>query len=592
MPVRARLAPTAALAALAALALAPAASAAPGDLDPTFGDGGVVKLLPSNETSFLRGVAVQPDDKVVLAGAEQPGRIVLIRLLPNGAPDPGFGTGGTVVTDLPGTPAGGEAVALQPNGKIVVAGSAQASADWDFLLARYNADGSLDSSFGGGDGVTILPVGGEDDRAEAVAIGADGRIAAVGEARAGNASLGGVAVVRADGSVDSSFKGDGTTTFTTPQGNDRPGAVALLDDGRVLVGDASGAGGGNGLVLVRLLSAGDPDPAFGGGDGIALTPIPVEGAMTFGGRTTDFVLRGDGRIVASGYGQDYGGSPPHYQSKFAAVGYLADGSLDPTFASTGIFTHQAAPEEDIATTIDLAAGGKLLVAGYYDDPASGQTAPAVMRLLPDGSLDPAFGEGGVVLRGQTAPFGEAVDDAAVDSRDRLVTIGTAYGGNNTTTAVVTRYLGDVPPEPSANQAPHARMKKVPRKVAAPRLEGFSGTASDPDGAVSGVRVALVKPIGGAHASRREPPRCLVLRSRRGRFKPVRVSKGGRCPQRWLAAEGTARWSFRLKRSLPPGRYVVYARATDGQGLTESVFSRKAGNRYAFRVLDRRRRRGA
>jgi hypothetical protein len=120
---------------------------------------------------------------------------------------------------------------------------------------------------------------------------------------------------------------------------------------------------------------------------------------------------------------------------------------------------------------------------------------------------------------------------------------------------------------------------------AKRLRGFSGTASDPDGdALRKVQIALVKLVrGGAKASRRAPRRCFTLRNGRARFKPVRVKKGKRCPWRWLAVKGKAKWSFRLKRRLPRGRYVVYARAVDDKGLAEAVFSRRAGNRFAFRV---------
>jgi uncharacterized delta-60 repeat protein len=362
--------------------------------------------------------------------------------------------------------------------------------------------------------------------------------------------------------------------------------VAALAEGRVLIGDENGAGAGKGFSLVQLLPTGEPDPSFGGGDGIVLTPIPGEGLMSGFGRATGIALLGDGRIIASGYGSDYIGNPPTYDGKVAAVRYLANGELDPGFGDAGIFSRQLGGGEDAAATVNLAEGGKILLAGSYEDPVSGKRAPAVLRLDAGGALDPAFGAGGVVLRGQTAPFGELVDGAAIDSWDRLVTIGTAFGGNNTSWEAVTRYLGDRDPRPPVNRAPHARMKKVPPKVAAARLKGFSGTASDPDGdLLQKVQIALVKLVpGGAKASRRAAARCFTLKNRRARFKPVRLKrKGKRCPQRWLAVKGKAKWRFRLKRSLPTGRYVVYARAVDAEGLAEAVFSRRAGNRYAFRV---------
>ncbi len=360
--------------------------------------------------------------------------------------------------------------------------------------------------------------------------------------------------------------------------------MALLADGRVLIADENGAGAGQGFTLAQLTPAGAPDPSFGGGDGFAETPIPTGGSATAHGRVTDFVLRPDGRIVAVGYGYDEIGMS--LDSKVAVVQYLPNGELDGSFASGGIFTHQLAPGEDSLRSISLGAGGKPTLAGHYDA-ATGMQAPAALRLDANGALDPTFGTGGVVLRPQTAPFGELVANSALDPEDRLVTVGMSFEGNNQTNIVVTRY-GDPRPEvlAAANRAPRVRMKKVPRKVAAGKLTGFSGTASDPDGdALSRVQIALVKLVrGGAKASARGALSCLVLKNRGSRFRQVRVKRANRCPQRWLAAKGKAKWSFRLKRSLPAGRYVVYARAVDARGLAGATFSRKLGNRYAFRVL--------
>ena len=173
----------------------------------------------------------------------------------------------------------------------------------------------------------------------------------------------------------------------------------------------------------------------------------------------------------------------------------------------------------------------------------------------------------------------------MDGEDRLVTVGTAFVGGGKTEISVTRYLGD--PRPVVvNRAPHARMKKVPRKVKAEKLKGFSGTASDPDGdSLRKVQIALAKLVPrGAKASRRAAKSCFVLKNAKARFKKVTPKKGKRCPQRWLAVKGKARWSFKLKASLPVGSYVVYSRAVDARGAAETAFSRKADNRFAFRVL--------
>lgn len=543
---------------VATLALAPAASAAPGDLDPTFGSGGSVRLLPSNEDINLRAVAVQPDLKIVMAGADfTTNSVILVRLLPNGGLDPGFGAGGIATTPFVGGFGEARTIALQPDGKIVIGGGAKGAVNGDFLVARYNGDGSPDASFGGGDGIQLVPVGVGDDRAEAVAIGPGGHILATGVTDLGGSKTNvAVAVLKSNGEPDPAFTGDGTMTIdTTADDSDKGAAIAQLADGRILIGDATGNGGGDGFTLVRLLSTGAPDPEFGEGDGIVKTPIPETGS----GRITDFALRPDGRIVASGYGFD---APPA-ESRFAAVGYLANGALDPSFAGTGIFTQQIGSGSDSAAVVELTPAGKILLAGNYDA-APGNASTALLRLDPLGALDPGFGSGGIVTRGVQAPFGEIFQGAALDAEERTVVVSQAYIGGGNTEVVVTRYLGDkVPAQPISvtfNRAPRAWMKKVPRKVAAEKLKGFRGTAKDFDGdGLNRVQIALVK-------------------------KPAKAQSRKRPVLRWKKVTGKAKWSFKLKRELAPGRYVVYARAVDGRGLVEAKFSRKLRNRYAFRVL--------
>lgn len=577
------------------LAAAPAASAAPGDLDPSFGSGGMVKLLESNEESWAEGIAIQPDGRIVIAGQEK-GNAVVLRLLASGQPDPGFGSGGKVTLNFPGGRSELRTVALQPDGKIVAAGAAEVAGNGDFLIVRYNADGSPDMSFGGGDGIETVPVGSEDDQAEAVAIGPDGHIAASGTVDLPGGENGlGVVVLKSDGTPDATFGGDGSLVKQTTigEGDDRGVAVAMLGGGRVLLGDECGSGRGNGFVLLQLLSNGNFDPGFGGGDGIVETPIPGEGLTPGLGRITDFALLPDGRIVAAGYGADYGGSPPDYTSTVAAVRYTPEGELDPSFAGDGIFTHRI-DDEGLARAVALGEKGRILLGGEYELPGTTTNADWVARLTPGGTLDSSFGSGGLVVRADTAPFGEAIENIAVDSADRLVTVGSAYGPNNTEWVSVTRYLGD--PQPpiavpisapvAKNQPAHARMKAVPKKLALGKLTRFSGTASDPDGnGVQKVQVALVKRARGgakAKASAGARLRCFALNAKL-RFKRTKA-KGKQCPQVWITAKGTSKWSLKLKRTLPPGKYVVFARAVDGKGLAETSFSRKLRNRYGFRVV--------
>lgn len=571
--------------------LAPAASAAPGQLDPTFGNGGSVRMFFSEEDISLRGVATQPDGKVVLSGGNfLTGATLVVRLLENGAFDPSFGASGVVNLALGPEESEGRAVLVQPDGKIVIAGTARGAVNYDFAFARLNADGSPDLTFGGGDGKELVEIGPEFERPEAVTLGPGGRIVATGEARLpGEVDAAAIAVLGPNGLPDPGyFGGDGAITVTTTPKSDEGVEAAMLADGRVLIGDANAAGAGDGFTLIQLLPAGTPDPAFGGGDG--LVEVPVPGSENAGGRVSDFALLADGRILASGYGFDEVGSPVKYDAKAAVARFLPDGQLDESFGSKGWFTHQFGAEGDSAERVAVAPNGKLVIAGSYlasTDPVISD-ARAVARLEPGGSLDPTFGAGGVSLSGVTAPFGESFANAALDAKERLVYVGRAYLGNNTTEIVVSRYLGDIEPPSGVNQPPHARLKKVPKKVKAGKLKAFIGTANDPDGSIAKVQIAVTKVVpGGAKASARKAPKCMRMVNPKAKFKPAKPkgAKGKqRCQPRWLTGKGKAKWSYKLKKNLAPGRYVVYARAVDSEGLAESFFTRKAGNRYAFRVL--------
>lgn len=577
---------------VALAALAPAASAAPGQLDPTFGNGGTVRMFFSEEDISLRGVATQPDGKIVLTGGNfLTGATLVVRLLENGAFDPSFGASGVVNLALGPEESEGRAVLVQPDGKIVIAGTARGAVNYDFAFARLNADGSPDPTFGGGDAKELVEIGPEFERPEAVALGPGGRIVASGEARLpGDVDAAAIAVLGPNGLPDPGyFGGDGAIAVTTTPKSDEGVAAAMLADGRVLIGDANAAGAGKGFTLIQLLANGTLDPAFGGGDG--LVEVPVPGNSTAGGRISDFTLLADGRIVASGYGFDEVGSPATLDGKAAVARFLPDGQLDESFGSKGWFTQQFGAEGDSAERVAVAPNGKLVIAGPYiasTDPVISD-ARALARLEPGGSLDPTFGAGGISLSGVTAPFGESFADAALDAKERLVMVARAYIGGGNTEVVVSRYLGDIePPSAVKNRAPHARLKKVPKKIKADKLKAFIGTANDPDGSIARVQIAVTKVMpGGAKASAKKAPKCMRMVNPKAKFKPAKPkgAKGKqRCQPRWLTVKGKAKWSYKLKKNLAPGRYVVYARAVDSEGLAESSFTRKAGNRYAFRVL--------
>src|SRR5437773_237131 len=192
----------------AVLTMPLAACANPGDLDPSFGTGGKV-TTPSGSNGYINALVLQPDGKLVAAGYTQNNGsnsdFALVRYNADGSLDGSFGTDGIVTTLIQN---GGffEAVVLQPDGKLVAAGVGGGH----FALVRYNADGSLDGTFGTG-GKVITPIGSFADMAYALVLQPDGKLVAAGSTSNGSWAF---ALVRynADGSLDGSFGTGGTVT--------------------------------------------------------------------------------------------------------------------------------------------------------------------------------------------------------------------------------------------------------------------------------------------------------------------------------------------------------------------------------------------
>ena len=232
---------------MCALAAGPAI-AAPGDLDPSFGGTGLVaQQLGDNtgEGDFAFGVAAQPDGKTVVVGvASKTGLVAggMVRYLVDGTPDPSFGSGGKVV-DPAFVP---QAVAIQPDGKIVAVGAALSGANSTYAFVRYLPNGSLDPSFGAGTGKASVLVNPTDNqqRAQAIAIQPDGKIVAAGRTNDGA----GIVRLNGDGTPDPTFDGDGSLDF--PIATTVAGAtdVAVQSDGSVVAAVPTGINTGVGTL--------------------------------------------------------------------------------------------------------------------------------------------------------------------------------------------------------------------------------------------------------------------------------------------------------------------------------------------------------
>lgn len=346
---------------------------ADGTQDTALGQGGSILTRIGGLDAEGNAVALQPDGKIILAGTAISGggtgdQVALVRYNADGNLDSAFGAGGTVTTGYGQNGVEARGAVLQPDGKIVIAGTAFANGptDDDFLLARYNSDGSLDQTFGTNGLVTTdfgVVVAGPDaplDRATAVALQSDGKIVAAGTT-GGRFSDFGVARYSPDGSLDAAFGTNGRAI-----GNLSPGAhayaLAIQPDGAILVAGSAAAGtNGEPFAVVRLRSDGSLDSSFGVGGTVTAT---FEGGSA-GARA--IAIAADGGIVVGGSGFGLSSLDANGQEVlnggFALVRYRADGTLDTSFGTGGRVLTTVGDAGAVINSLALQPDGRIVVAG-------------------------------------------------------------------------------------------------------------------------------------------------------------------------------------------------------------------------------------
>ena len=293
---------------------------ADGGFDTSFAGDGVVTTPVGSGVDEAWTLALQPDEKIVAAGLSSNGAnndFALARFDPAGALDTAFGGGDGLVTTPFGT-ADDEAyaVALQPDGKIVAVGRSSNGTNTDFALARYDAGGTLDTGFGGGDGLVTTPVGTGADDAYAVALQPDGKIIVAGLSSNGTNNDFALARYDADGTLDSGFGGgDGLVTTPIGTGTDEANAIVIQPDGKIIVAGLTSNGSDNDFALARYDADGTLDTGFGDGDGLVTTPLGGDdagfsvalqsnGMIVVGGNTDSVAFPGNNRFALARYRAD------------------------------------------------------------------------------------------------------------------------------------------------------------------------------------------------------------------------------------------------------------------------------------------------
>ncbi len=353
--------------------------------------------LTDRYSEVAEAVVIQPDGRVIAAGWTEPSSytriFALARYLPNGELDESFGDDGRVTTSINGRDDRIMDIALQADGRIVVTGwTRHASEDqFDVVTARYLANGELDESFAE-DGIAITPIGESDEGGNGVAIQRDGRIVVAGstcnsldcDVDNGNMDF---AFVRynTDGSLDEDFNDDGKASFATAilTHSDGASAVTLQPDGGIVA-----AGGRNkgdydyrqrgDFALVRLGPDGQLDTGFGT-NGWVKTPIglDVSGAA-------DVAYRNDGKLLAVGSAVNN-----TVNDDVALALYNPDGTLDYGFGpgANGTITTPVGNSADFANAVALRPEGGMTVAGGSDSGAYHTDFAAVSYQGPDVTAD-------------------------------------------------------------------------------------------------------------------------------------------------------------------------------------------------------------
>ncbi|MBE7495933.1 MAG: cadherin-like beta sandwich domain-containing protein [Verrucomicrobiaceae bacterium] len=411
-----------------------AAVPGPGDRDFSFSTDGMTTTPVGASNDYGQAVAVQGDGKTVVAGFIDSAAVndfALARYHADGTLDTSFGTGGKVTTDFAGSSDLGRAVAIQSDGRIVVAGQSYNAAGTVrfFAVARYNTDGTLDTTFDG-DGKLTTPVGaGGNDDGRAVVIQPDGKIVVAGSSYNGSNHDAALVRYNSNGTLDTSFDADGKLTTAIGGGHDYWWAVALQGDGKIVAAGAT-LGGSHDMAVARYHANGTLDTSFNT-TGKVVTAVSSGNDEAYG-----VVVQPDGGIVLGGYA----GSAP--ASDFALVRCNANGSLDTGFNGTGAAVHPIGSGNDVAYGLALQRDGKLVLAGFSHNGSNNDFA--VARFTSGGALDTTFNGTGKAVTAIGSSH-EAAQAVALQSDGAIVAAGYAVVGGNSDFAVVRHLGGPYPP---------------------------------------------------------------------------------------------------------------------------------------------------
>jgi uncharacterized delta-60 repeat protein len=373
------------------------------------------------DDDYGNSVTVQSEGKILVAGNVLAGTNLdfgVVRYNANGSLDTSFDVDGKLTTDFFGDDDYGSSVTVQSDGKILVAGSVNDGFNDDFGLVRYDANGRLDPSFDV-DGKLTTDFFGDDDYGKSVTVQWDGKILVAGSVNDGFNDDFGLVRYDANGKLDSSFGVDGKLTTDFFGDDDYGKSVTVQSDGKILVAGSVNDGFNDGFGLVRYDANGKLDSSFG-----------VDGKLTTDSFEDDVgnsvTVQSDGKILVAGsvYAEEL---DVNISSVFGLVRYDANGTLDPSFGVDGKLTTGFFGGYDSGNSVTVQSDGKILVAGSVYNGINYDFGLA--RYDANGTLDPSFDVDGKLT---TDFFGgyDSGNSVTVQSDGRILVAGSVYNGIN------------------------------------------------------------------------------------------------------------------------------------------------------------------
>jgi uncharacterized delta-60 repeat protein len=533
-----------------------------GELDNSFGNGGIATIVPSGSTlAGVNAIAAQPDGKLIVAGiGDGTNPMWVQRLLPSGALDTTFGAGGTFVFSDLNHPQP-NAIALQPDGKILIAGSAHTGSDIQ-LLVRLNSNGTLDTasdvtpgdSFGiGGIGyIAATAATGDSDLADVQPL-SNGDILAAGTYKDSGDEKPLLHRYDSSGALDTTFGANATTAFgafKTDFGDPVRVRILLDPNGHYVV--ALGASSQN-FTAIKLNT-----------DGTIVNGYGASGFANLGSAVgfSDAVIDSTGRITFAG--ATYTANP----TNTLTLGRVdAFGQPDSGFGTAGLAVFNATPNDrSTAMGVRQLSDGRYLALVLSFTTSSTRPYVGTAVFTASGQPETSYGNGGATTYPALGANLSGTYPIALEllPGDRALLVGSGSTAPAVQAGFVAKLRGVNDPDPIVPTSTVSSPKKS--KTAAKKLTKFAGTAA-PAGKIAKVEIAVQKVDSKLLKKKR---RCLWLSSNKAKFKKIKAVQKKCATPRWLTANGTTAWTYKLKRKLPKGSYRLSVRSTATDGNVQAV----------------------